>query len=68
MSKNYKTTEVYKAVNGMTPSDIQELCEVKETPYNLRDPPEQSSSDITSQVSQVKSNSVSKSNIYQSIN
>ncbi len=31
-------TEVYKAVNGMNPNNIQELFEVKETPYNLRDP------------------------------
>ncbi len=31
-------TEVYKAVNGMTPNYIQELFEVKEIPYNLRDP------------------------------
>ncbi len=30
--------EVYKAVNGMTPNYIQELVEVKEIPYNLRDP------------------------------
>ncbi len=28
-------TEVYKAVNGMTPNYIQELFEVKEIPYNL---------------------------------
>ncbi len=26
------------AVNGMTPNYIQELFEVKEIPYNLRDP------------------------------
>ncbi len=32
------TTEVYKAVNGMTPNYIQELFEVKEIPYSLRDP------------------------------
>ncbi len=32
------TTEVHKAVNGMTPNYIQELIEVKEIPYNLRDP------------------------------
>ncbi len=31
------STEVYKAVNGMTPNYIQELFEVKEIPYNLRD-------------------------------
>ncbi len=31
-------TEVYKAVNGMTPNYIQELFEVTEIPYNLRDP------------------------------
>ncbi len=31
-------TEVYKAVNGMTPNYIQELFEVKEIPYFLRDP------------------------------
>ncbi len=31
-------TEVYKAVNGMTPNYNQELFEVKEIPYNLRDP------------------------------
>ncbi len=31
-------TEVYKAVNGMTPNYIQELFEVKEIPYNLRGP------------------------------
>ncbi len=31
-------TEVYKAVSGMTPNYIQELFEVKEIPYNLRDP------------------------------
>ncbi len=31
-------TEVYKAINGMTPNYIQELFEVKEIPYNLRDP------------------------------
>ncbi len=31
-------TEVYKAVNGMTPNYIQELFEVKEIPYNLRNP------------------------------
>ncbi len=30
-------TEVYKAVNGMTPNYIQELFEVKEIPYNLKD-------------------------------
>ncbi len=29
-------TEVYKAVKGMTPNYIQELFEVKEIPYNLR--------------------------------
>ncbi len=34
-------TAVYKAVNGMTPNYIQELFEVKDIPYNLRDPPEQ---------------------------
>ncbi len=34
-------TEVYKAVNGVTPNYIQELFEVKEIPYNLVDPPEQ---------------------------
>ncbi len=34
------TTEVYKAVNGMTPTYIQELFKVKEIPYNLRDPSE----------------------------
>ncbi len=32
------STEVYKAVNGMTPNYIQELFEVKEIPYNLPDP------------------------------
>ncbi len=31
-------TGVYKAVNGMTPNYIQELFEVKEIPYYLRDP------------------------------
>ncbi len=31
-------TEVYNAVNGMTPNYIQELFEVKEIPYNLTDP------------------------------
>ncbi len=31
-------TEVYKAVNVMTRNYIQELFEVKEIPYNLRDP------------------------------
>ncbi len=31
-------TKVYKAVNGITPNYIQELFEVKEIPYNLRDP------------------------------
>ncbi len=31
-------TEVYKAVNGMTPNYIQELFEVNEISYNLRDP------------------------------
>ncbi len=31
-------TEVYKAVRGMTPNYIQELFEVKEIPYNLRNP------------------------------
>ncbi len=31
-------TEVYKAVNGVTPNYFQELFEVKEIPYNLRDP------------------------------
>ncbi len=31
-------TEVYKAVNGMTPNYTQELFEVKEIPYNLSDP------------------------------
>ncbi len=31
-------TEVYKAVNGMTPNYTQELSEVKEISYNLRDP------------------------------
>ncbi len=30
-------TEVYDVVNGRTPSYIQQLFEVKETPYNLRD-------------------------------
>ncbi len=30
--------EVYKAVNSMTPNYIQELFEVKEIPYNIRDP------------------------------
>ncbi len=30
--------EVYKAVNGMTLNYIQELFEVNEIPYNLRDP------------------------------
>ncbi len=29
---------MYKAVNGMTPNYIQELFEVKEISYNLRDP------------------------------
>ncbi len=33
------STEVFKAVNGRTPSNIQELFEVKETLYNLRSPP-----------------------------
>ncbi len=28
---------MYKAVNGMTPNYIQELIEVKEIPYNIRD-------------------------------
>ncbi len=28
---------VYKAVNGMAPNYTQELFEVKEIPYNLRD-------------------------------
>ncbi len=32
------TPKVYKAVNGMTPNYMQELFEVKEIPYNLRDP------------------------------
>ncbi len=31
-------TEVYKAVNGMTLNYIQDVFEVKEIPYNLRDP------------------------------
>ncbi len=31
-------TEAYIAVNGMTPNYIQELFEVKEIPYSLRDP------------------------------
>ncbi len=31
-------TEVYKAVNGMTSNYIEELFEVKEIPYNLRNP------------------------------
>ncbi len=31
-------TEVYKVVNGMTPNYLQELFEVKEILYNLRDP------------------------------
>ncbi len=31
-------TEVYKAVNGRTSSYILELPEVKQKPYNLRDP------------------------------
>ncbi len=31
-------TEVYNAVNGMTPNYIQELFEVKGIPYSLRDP------------------------------
>ncbi len=31
-------TEVYKAVNGMTPNYIQELFEVNKIPYNLKDP------------------------------
>ncbi len=31
-------TEVYKAVNGMTPNYTQELFEIKEIPYSLRDP------------------------------
>ncbi len=30
-------TEVYKTVNGMTPNYMQELFEVKEIAYNLRD-------------------------------
>ncbi len=30
--------QVCKAVNGMTPNYIQELFEVKEIPYNLKDP------------------------------
>ncbi len=29
---------MYKVVNGMTSNYIQELYEVKEIPYNLRDP------------------------------
>ncbi len=31
-------TEVYKAVNKLTPIYIQELFEIKEQVYNLRDP------------------------------
>ncbi len=31
-------TEVYKALNDMTPNYTQELFEVKEIPYKLRDP------------------------------
>ncbi len=31
-------TEVYKAVNRMTPNYTLEYFEVKEIPYNLRDP------------------------------
>ncbi len=31
-------TEVYKAVNKLTPIYIQELFEIKELVYNLRDP------------------------------
>ncbi len=30
--------EMYKAVNGMTPNYTQELFDVKEITYNLRDP------------------------------
>ncbi len=31
-------TEIYKAVNKLTPIYIQELFEIKELVYNLRDP------------------------------
>ncbi len=33
----FKTTEVYKTVNKLTPTYIQEVFEIKDLVYNLRD-------------------------------